>query len=145
MNKRIVYAIVGVLILIKSVWSVDLAIVASKNFPVEKLSAADVRDIFLGEKTIISGKKLSKIDYHDAGEIRKTFLKKILGISKDGFQTYWIKKIFQDGGTPPSIFDDLANVAKRVVADDATISFMPSAEAKNNSAIRILLTVSSTK
>lgn len=129
----------GLIFLTGNLWATDIAIVASQEFPAQTLTRDDVRDIFLGERTMVSGVKIRTLDFHDPSGIRRIFLKTLLNISEDGFESYWIMKIFQDGGTPPIIINTLDEVALMLIADKSTISFMSPADARSHPELSVLL------
>jgi hypothetical protein len=75
------------------------------------LSAADVRDMFLGEKQFAGAMKLVPIDNSAAQQV---FLDKVLQMNVAKYATTWTKKSFRDGINPPvlagSDAEALANV-----------------------------------
>jgi hypothetical protein len=66
--------------------------------PTVSLSAADVRDVFLGEKQFAGSIKLAPADNTAA---QTAFLEKVLKIDAAKYSTSWTKKSFRDGVTPP--------------------------------------------
>ena len=64
------------------------------------LSAADVRDLFLGEKQFAGTVKLVPVDN---GAAQVMFLDKILKMNMAKYSTTWTKKSFRDGLNPPVI------------------------------------------
>jgi hypothetical protein len=77
------------------------------------LSAADVRDMFLGEKQFAGTVKLVPIDNRAA---QQAFLEKVLQMNAAKYSTTWTKKSFRDGINPPvlagSDVEALANVRR---------------------------------
>jgi len=64
------------------------------------LTAADVHDMFLGEKQFAGATKLVPVDNSAA---QAAFLDKILGMSAAKYANTWTKKSFRDGLNPPLI------------------------------------------
>lgn len=64
------------------------------------LSAADVRDLFLGEKQFAGTVKLVPIDN---GVAQGIFLDKVLKMNLAKYSTTWTKKSFRDGLNPPLV------------------------------------------
>ena len=64
------------------------------------LSAADVRDLFLGEKQFAGTVKLIPIDN---GAAQTIFLDKVLKMNMAKYSTTWTKKSFRDGLNPPLV------------------------------------------
>ena len=63
------------------------------------LAAADVRDVFLGEKQFAGATKLAPVDNVAA---QAAFLEKVLKMDAAKYSTTWTKKSFRDGATPPA-------------------------------------------
>lgn len=62
------------------------------------LAAADVRDVFLGEKQFSGGLKLLPADN---SAVQEEFLARVLKMQSAKYSTLWIKKSFRDGANPP--------------------------------------------
>ena len=64
------------------------------------ITAADVRDLFVGEKQFVGATKLVPIDNSVAQGL---FLDRILKMTAAKYSVTWIKKSFRDGINPPVI------------------------------------------
>ncbi|HYL03423.1 MAG TPA: hypothetical protein VEU54_08390 [Steroidobacteraceae bacterium] len=64
------------------------------------LTAADVRDVFLGEKQFAGPVKLVPIDNSAAQTL---FLDRVLKMTAAKYSVTWIKKSFRDGINPPVV------------------------------------------
>jgi hypothetical protein len=62
------------------------------------LAAADVRDVFLGEKEFFNSVRLVPVD--NTAE-QPEFLDKVLRMNAPKYATAWAKKSFRDGINPP--------------------------------------------
>jgi len=63
------------------------------------LSADDIKDVFIGEKQVGDGVKLTPIDN---GSLKNDFLDKALHLTADKYTAIWVKKGFRDGLTAPA-------------------------------------------
>jgi hypothetical protein len=63
------------------------------------LAAADVRDMFLGEKQFLNTIRLVPVDNVAA---QPAFLEKVLKMNAIKYSTTWAKKSFRDGVNPPA-------------------------------------------
>ena len=79
----------------------DLAIISNKDYPVNTISTAKVKEIYLGEKMSEGSVKIKPMDQNDE-QLRRRFIERVVGTSVDGYKAYWIKKFFQEGITPPT-------------------------------------------
>ncbi len=68
--------------------------------PSVSISAADLRDVFLGEKQFAGAVRLAPADNSAA---RATFLERVLKMDTAKYLTAWTKKSFRDGVNPPAV------------------------------------------
>ncbi|MGH8132525.1 MAG: phosphate ABC transporter substrate-binding protein [Steroidobacteraceae bacterium] len=80
-----------------TVRAADLYVICNDQVP---LAAADVRDMFLGEKQFAGSVKLVPIDNQAAQSL---FLQRVLKMSAEKYSVTWIKKSFRDGINPPLV------------------------------------------
>ena len=64
------------------------------------ITAADVRDLFVGEKQFVGAVKLVPIDNSAAQSL---FLDRVLKMTAAKYSVTWIKKSFRDGINPPVV------------------------------------------
>jgi hypothetical protein len=64
------------------------------------ITAADVRDLFVGEKQFAGAVKLIPIDNSAAQSL---FLERVLKLTAAKYSVTWIKKSFRDGINPPVV------------------------------------------
>jgi len=69
-----------------------------RHFGNVSITAADVRDVFLGDKQFAGTVKLSPVDNAAAQQI---FLQTVLKMDAAKYSTAWTKKSFRDGLNPP--------------------------------------------
>jgi ABC-type phosphate transport system substrate-binding protein len=73
----------------------DLYIIANQALNIEP---AALKAIFTGETQFSGSVKLDPTDNAAAQEV---FLSKVMGMAKDKYDAYWVKKSFRDGVTQP--------------------------------------------
>jgi ABC-type phosphate transport system substrate-binding protein len=69
------------------------------SHPGTTVTAADVKDVYLGEKQFAGSVKLVPVDNAQAQD---QFLSKVLNLDKQKYSTVWTKKAFRDGLTQPA-------------------------------------------
>ena len=67
--------------------------------PAAGVTAADVREIFLGEKQFAGSVKIIPVDNT---AIQEVFLSKVMKMDAAKYSTTWTKKAFRDGLSPPA-------------------------------------------
>jgi hypothetical protein len=109
----------------------DYVVIVSKANPVDTISAADLRKMFLGEKaTWPNGTKVMAITpAQDKPEFALT-IKKATGMTTPDFKRYFIQLSFL-GKTvpPPRTLDTTAAIARFVGTSPGAISCVPAADA----------------
>ena len=74
----------------------DIYVIANSD----GLAAADVRDIFLGEKRVAGAVRLVPIDN---SALQAEFLSKVLKLNSARYKTLWTKKSFREGLNAPPV------------------------------------------
>jgi hypothetical protein len=90
------------------------------------LQAAEVRDVFLGEKGFAGSVKLSPADN---GSAQAAFLGKVLKLDLAKYGSIWTKKSFRDGTNPPPVKASDAEAVAYVKQTPGGCSYVSSAPA----------------
>ena len=138
--KQFLFIAAVLVIMFSSVsYAGEIAIIANREYPVNTISTHILREIYFGEKAIEGNIRIMPFDQRSR-EIRKKFLTKVLGVSEDGYNAYWIKKVFQESGIPPVMKSSSDEVIRAVKEEDGGIGYIWKHEG-NVSGIKVLLTV----
>ena len=117
----------------------ELAIVSNKDFPLNAITAAKVKEIYLGEKLTEGSVKLKPMEHNDE-VLKNRFIEKVMGSSIDGYKAYWIKKFFQEGIMPPMNKASSADVLQSVAQTSGGIGYVWADEVKGDG-VKVLLKV----
>ena len=85
------------------------------------ITAADVRDLFVGEKQFVGAVKLVPIDNSAAQNL---FLDRVLKMTAAKYSVTWIKKSFRDGINPPVVAGSDAEAAATVRRTPGACSYV---------------------
>jgi len=96
----------------------DLYVIANSG---TQVSQADVREIFLGEKTLAGAVKLVPVDNAQAQE---EFLGRVMKMEATKYTASWTKKTFRDGVSPPPIKGSDAEVVQFVKATPGGVGYV---------------------
>lgn len=108
-----------------------LAVIVSKDNPINELSVKDVKRIFLGKmKRFPSGGKIKMTDYKKGKSLRKTFYKKVTNKSVKDVDTYWYRLVFTGKGVPPKPFSDAEDVIEYISEHPNAIGYIKLSELK---------------
>ena len=139
--KRILLIIGTAIALSSPVYAKEIAIIVGKNHPLTHVSAAELADIYLGNKEVAGKVRLKPIDQRDGQEIHSAFLKKVLRMSHDDYVEYWNHRLFREGGTPPILKGDSTEVIRSVEEKEGAIGYVWASEGRDDDNVRILLTI----
>jgi ABC-type phosphate transport system substrate-binding protein len=90
------------LLLTAGIANAGVAVVANPANGESKLSAKDIKRLFLGKKsTFPGGSRAIVIDQAEGSATRNYFYKKIVKKKPAQLKAYWSKKIFSGKGAPP--------------------------------------------
>ena len=137
--KRI---IIGLLIILLS-YTDSLAgdrivIIASHSFPKDSLKPSQIKEIYLGKIEIIDNIRIQSLDQRDSSLIKKDFLEKFMDFSISDYKVYWIKKVFKEGVTPPTVKDSSEEVIRAIKEKKNYIGYVWEEEIKNIKDVKIL-------
>ena len=109
----------------------QIYIIANNSFPSDALSPAEIKRIFLKEKTRISGKAVVPVNAKKDSALRKAFANRVLGMSPSEELGYWQEQKVQSGKQPPA---ELGNTMRAVFALKTGISYCFESEYKPGAA-----------
>jgi len=107
----------------------DIAVVVGPDTPVDNLSFADVRKVFMGDRQYWnSNLRVTLLIRAPVARERDVVLKIIYGMGEAQFRQYWISKIFRlETSSGPKIVYSTDMAAELVTAIPGAVAFMDSA------------------
>ena len=120
-HKLVAFAAAGLIGLAPVARGADLYVIANAGTAV---SAADVRDIFLGDKQFAGSVKLVPVDNAAAQDL---FLAKVMKMEAAKYTSSWTKKSFRDGVSAPPVKGSDAETIEFVRQTPGAISYVKSA------------------
>lgn len=103
---------------VSTAFAEDLYVIANTNTSV---TAADVREIFLGEKQFAGSVKLVPVDN---SAVQADFLGKVMKMDTAKYSASWTKKSFRDGLSPPALKSGDAEVLNYVKSTPGAIGYV---------------------
>ena len=120
-RKQIIRLLVLLGLLSGSAHAADVYVICHAD---ATISAADVRDVFTGEKQFAGSVKLLPADN---SAVQGTFLAKVLKMDAAKYANTWTKKSFRDGATPPPVKGSDAEVLEYVKRTAGACSYIGAA------------------
>jgi ABC-type phosphate transport system substrate-binding protein len=105
-------------------FAANFVVIANKDVPVDSLSKAELRAIFLGEKVKWDNRKYIKIAFLDEGEASKDFLQGVVGKTPSQYDNHWQKMVFSGKGAMPQSFAEISKVVGYVAAHPGAVGFV---------------------
>lgn len=103
----------------------DVIIVCNKSVTASSLSQDDIRDIFLGRKTVWDdGQKISFVTMKD-GQAHETFLETFVRKTAMQFDLYWKKQVFTGRARTPKAFSTSDGIIDFIERTDGAIGYIP--------------------
>lgn len=78
----------------------ELVVVMSANAPVERLSGAEVRQLFTGVTRSVSEHTFTPLDQPRGSAVREAFYRRLAGRSPEQMKAWWARMIFTGKGHP---------------------------------------------
>ncbi len=110
-----------------TLFGADFAIVADKNFQLDRLSAKQTKDIFLMKRQFIQGVRVVPVNASASSKQRDVFEKKLLKMPRHRLTKYWTKMHFQ-GIRPPVVQASNKSVQLFVKNVEGALGYVPKNE-----------------
>ena len=108
----------------------DIALIVHKSNPMNNISSAELRRIFLGDETRWStNDRITILLLPPGTEERQQFLRSLLRMSDDDFVRHWISRVFQgQASAGPKTASSAASMARLVAGLPAAVGVIGSAD-----------------
>jgi ABC-type phosphate transport system substrate-binding protein len=143
---KLLFPILGTIFALSTVvHAKEIAIIVNKNSPLTQVSSTELADIYLGQEEVVGNVRLKPIDQNDNQEIRGVFLKKILRMTHEAYINHWNHRLFREGGIPPLLKSDSAEVIRTVKEKQGAIGYVWESEARGVDGVRVIMTFDSSE
>lgn len=139
--KKIIMGVFIVLVTAAFSHARGISIIANNSFSKNSLTIPQLKDVYLGKTEVVDGVRIQPIDQKEE-TIKQDFLKKIMDMSADDYRSYWIRRVFREGGTPPSSKGSPEDVIKAVKDGKGSIGYVRDDDIKSKEGIKVLMTIS---
>lgn len=112
----------------------DVAIVARPDLPVDNLTFAEVRKLFLGDRQYWTPNlRVTLLVRAPVARERDIVLRRIYGMSEPQFRQYWISKVFRaETATGPKVVYSSDMAVELVAAIPGAVAFVDASQAPKN-------------
>ncbi len=80
----------------------EIVFIVSEDFPVSKVSAGELRDVYLKEREFLGGIPVIPVNLPSDNELRKRVERELLGMDREKLQLFWNRK-YLSGVDPPIV------------------------------------------
>ena len=116
----------------------DSTIAANSNVPIDKLTAQEIKRLFLGKTTIWKNGTEVKTCYLEDSSFAVAFIKDIIGKSAGAFDSYWSRQLFSGNGTPPEAFAKASEVVEFLNKNKGSICYLPQSDSYDSKEIKMI-------
>ena len=110
----------------------DVVIITNESVPVSTLGAKDVKQIFLGNKTVWDNGDKIVFVVQDRTDASDTFLKTYVQKSSSQYNNYWKKQVFTGKGKAPKSFSSDQELVQFVSETAGAIGYVSSGAETGN-------------
>ena len=124
MTKKLMFCLaVGLALAARPVTAADVVVVANPGVAVSEVSAADLKEIFLGAKTAVGGSDVQPV-LAESGAAHEAFLKSYVGKSEQALKVHFKSLVFTGKGSMPKSFGSDAEIVKYVAATKGAMGYV---------------------
>ena len=124
MSKKLIICLCASLALASiRVTAADVVVVANPSVAASEVSAADLKEIFLGAKTSVGGSDVQPV-LAETGAAHEEFLKSYVGRSEQALKNHFKSLVFTGKGSMPKAFGSDAEIVKYVAATKGAIGYV---------------------
>ena len=102
----------------------DVAVVVSKDTPVEHLEAGELLQLFLGKEVLWNNGKRVILAVLLSGKTHNQFLEQVVHKTDSQYKMIWKRVVFTGKGIPPKVFKEESKLAEFVAATQGAIGYI---------------------
>lgn len=105
--------------------SAEVLVVVSAEAPFTRLTSSDLKDIYLGRRTlIVNGVQVVPLDLTEGTAARSEFYTHYTGQTPAQIKAHWARQIFTGRGQPPQALANSRAVVERLVSDAQALGYI---------------------
>ncbi len=108
----------------------DTAVITNSSVATDSLQKADVKKIFLGQKTKWDDGQAIKFVIMEKSDVHKEFIKTFTGKSTSQFKNYWKKQVFTGKGSFPLSLNTEKELIDFVASTEGAVGYISTASVK---------------
>ena len=102
----------------------EYVVIVNASSPIEKLTAPQIKKIFLKRKRYWQELPLSPVNLPPQNSVRMTFESQVLHMEREGLNRYWVKQHYK-GRRPPYVFQSPRSVLRFVQKVKGAVGYVP--------------------
>ena len=102
----------------------DYILITDNSNPVTTLSAKEVKNIYLGKKSVWSDGSHITVFTQTVSNVNRPFMKEMVRKTPQQFSTYWKKSLFTGTGLPPKDYSSDDAIKAAVAAKPGAIGYI---------------------
>ena len=102
----------------------DYVLITDNSNPVLSISAKEVKNIYLGKKSVWSDGSHITVFTQTSSSVNKEFMKEMARKTPQQYSTYWKKSLFTGTGLPPKDYTSDESIKSAVAAKPGSIGYI---------------------
>lgn len=105
--------------------SAEIVVVVSAEAPFTRLTSNDLKDIYLGRRSlIVNGEQMVPLDLSEGSAERGEFYTYYTGQTPAQIKAHWARQIFTGRGQPPQTLANSRSMVERLASDTKSLGYI---------------------
>ncbi len=114
----------------------ELAVIVAPSVGVDSVTLEQVERLYL-DKSVrgLANARLTPVDHKQGSELRKEFVRKVMGKSERQLAGYWSRVMFSGKGQPPRQYSNDAEVIEQVTSEPGKVGYIDAASVNDSTKV----------
>lgn len=124
LNTKAVLLISTITIFSAPLFAAEIAIIVNANHALKSATQQEIKRLYLGKTSKLSGAKFIPVDQSADKAIRTLFYEEVCEKTPNQLKAYWAQLIFTGSGSPPPVLDGDHEVVSWVGKNEDAIGYV---------------------
>lgn len=115
-----------------------LVLVANVHSPLESLSVAQVRKLYLGMPLLVGQQRIRPLRNNTNAVVQEIFMQKVMFMSTQAYERQILSRVFRMGGTRPAEYARVRDLVGALESDPGAVTYVLRAFAEMQPGLKII-------
>ena len=116
----------------------ELVLVASVGSPIESLTLAEARKLYLGVPLLVGQQRVHPLRNNTNAVVQEIFMQKVLFMSTPTYERQVLSRVFRMGGTRPAEYASVRELLAALDADPSAVTYVLRAFAELQPGLKVV-------